>query len=37
VKLLEAFAVAVAKELQRAKASASMGKAVNEIAQELAA
>lgn len=37
VKLLEAFAVAVAKELQRAKASASMGKAVSEIAQELAA
>jgi hypothetical protein len=37
VKLLEAFAVAVAKELQRAKASASMGKAVNEITQELAA
>jgi uncharacterized membrane protein YkoI len=37
VKLLEAFAVAVAKELQRAKASASMGKAVREVAQELAA
>ena len=37
VKLLEVFAVAIAKELQRAKASASMGKAVNEIAQELAA
>jgi hypothetical protein len=37
VKLLEVFAVAIAKELQRAKASASMGKAVNEIAQDLAA
>jgi len=37
VKLLEAFAVAIAKELNRARASASMGQAVSEIVEGLAA